>query len=84
MRRADGLTVLAAMHDLTLAAQYADRVALLTGGRLAIAGTPADVLTERTIAEHYGAHVEVIRHAGQWPAIVPVRPGRNGGAHTPS
>jgi iron complex transport system ATP-binding protein len=48
------------MHDLTLAAQYADRVLLLAEGRIVADGTPADVLTESALAEHYGASVRVL------------------------
>ena len=58
LRAADGLTLVAAMHDLTLAAQYADRVLLLDGGRVVADGAPDDVLTEEALAEHYGASVE--------------------------
>jgi iron complex transport system ATP-binding protein len=78
MRAGDGLTVITAMHDLTLAGQYADRLALLSAGRLAALGRPADVLSEDTIAQHYGARIRVIRTSGAWSAVVPVRPGRNG------
>ena len=60
LRSADGLTLVAAMHDLTLAAQYADRVLLLAEGRIVADGTPADVLTESALAEHYGASVRVL------------------------
>jgi iron complex transport system ATP-binding protein len=42
---ADGVTVLSTLHDLTLAAQYADTLLLLDGGRVAATGTPAEVLT---------------------------------------
>jgi iron complex transport system ATP-binding protein len=61
LRSADGLTLVAAMHDLTLAAQYADRVLLLAEGRIVADGTPADVLTESALAEHYGASVRVLK-----------------------
>ncbi len=60
LRSADGLTLVAAMHDLTLAAQYADRVLLLAEGRIVADGAPADVLTESALAEHYGASVRVV------------------------
>ena len=43
------------MHDLTLAAQYADRMVLLDHGRIVADGTAAEVLTEETIATHYQA-----------------------------
>ena len=56
LARGIGLTLVAAMHDLTLAAQYADRMLLLDGGRVVADGAPADVLTEALIASHYGAH----------------------------
>ena len=55
-----GLTVLATLHDLTLAGRYGDRVALLAGGRIVAEGAPAAVLTESTIATHFGARVRVI------------------------
>jgi iron complex transport system ATP-binding protein len=66
-----GLTVVAAMHDLTLAGQYADRLVLLSNGLPAAEGAPASVLTEWTIAEHYHARVDVV--AGATPAVVPRR-----------
>jgi len=60
LRDTEGLTLVAAMHDLTLAAQYADRVLLLDAGRLVADGPPADVLTEEALARHYGARVRVV------------------------
>jgi iron complex transport system ATP-binding protein len=60
LRDTEGLTLVAAMHDLTLAAQYADRVLLLDAGRLVADGVPADVLTEEALARHYGARVRVV------------------------
>jgi iron complex transport system ATP-binding protein len=59
LRATDGLTLLAAMHDLTMAAQYADRVLLLAAGRIVADGPPAAVLTEAALAEHYGASVRI-------------------------
>jgi iron complex transport system ATP-binding protein len=73
LRAEQGLTVIAAMHDLTLAGQYADRLALLVGGRLVALGAPADVLTEPAIASHYHAHVQVLSLNGSGRAVVPVR-----------
>ena len=60
LRERQGLTLVAAMHDLTLAAQYADRVLLLSRGRIVADGTPGEVLTEDALAEHYGATVRVV------------------------
>ena len=51
--------VLAAMHDLNLAATYADRLALLSGGRVVAVGAPAEVLTEAALKEVFGADVAV-------------------------
>ena len=67
-----GLTVLGAMHDLTLAGQYADRLALLDGGRLVCEGPPAEVLTEALIARHYRARVHVTEVDGV-PVVLPAR-----------
>jgi len=65
LRRDRGLTVISTMHDLTLAGQYADRLVLLDRGRVVAAGTPDDVLTERHLADYYGANVRVIHERGR-------------------
>jgi iron complex transport system ATP-binding protein len=72
LRAESGLTLVAAMHDLTLAAQYADRMLLLDGGRVAADGAPTDVLTAPVIARHYGAAIDVVP-VGDRIAIVPRR-----------
>jgi iron complex transport system ATP-binding protein len=72
--RAQGpLTVLSAMHELTLALQYADRLALLSGGRLVAVGAPAEIATESLLAEHYAADVQVIENGDGPIAVVPRR-----------
>ena len=73
LRKEQELTVIAAMHELTLAGQYADRLALLVEGRLVAVGSAAEVLTEPAISAHYGAEVKVIDLNGSGPAVVPVR-----------
>jgi iron complex transport system ATP-binding protein len=72
LRRTGGLTVFATMHDLSVAGGYADRLVLLARGRVVACGTPASVLTEEVLAEHYGARVRVIPDE-DGPLIVPVR-----------
>ena len=73
LRAESGLTLVAAMHDLTLAAQYADRMVLLDDGRIVADGGPGDVLTEHLIARHYDASIQVVDLDGRI-AIVPTRP----------
>jgi iron complex transport system ATP-binding protein len=72
LRRQDGLTVLSTLHDLTLAGQYADRLALLSAGRVAAEGPPADVLTAAALQTHYGARAQVVT-GPDGPAVLPVR-----------
>jgi iron complex transport system ATP-binding protein len=69
-----GLTVLSAMHDLTHAGQYADRLVLMDGGREVAEGAPKEVLTEQLVARHYGAEVRVIVDEDTGIAVVPLRP----------
>jgi iron complex transport system ATP-binding protein len=64
-----GLTVVATMHDLTIAGLYATRLLLLSAGRIVAEGAPAEVLTEPLIEEHYGARVRVL----EGPVVVPFR-----------
>jgi iron complex transport system ATP-binding protein len=72
LRRQDGLTVLSALHDLTLAGQYADRLALLSEGRVVAEGAPAEVLTADALRAHYGARAHVVE-GPDGPAVLPVR-----------
>ena len=72
LREESELTVVCAMHDITLAAQYADRLIVLSRGRLVAAGTPAEIATAELIAEHYGAQVRIVGEGGSL-AVVPVR-----------
>jgi iron complex transport system ATP-binding protein len=57
-----GLTVIAAMHDLNLAALYFDRLVLLKEGRVWADGAPNQVLTESGISEVFSAAVKVEQH----------------------
>ncbi|MGH3133321.1 MAG: ABC transporter ATP-binding protein [Gaiellaceae bacterium] len=72
LRGESELTLVAAMHDLTLAAQYADRMVLLDRGRIAADGVPGDVLTEATIGRHYGATIDIVPVDGR-VAVIPRR-----------
>ena len=57
-----GSTVLCALHDLNLAAQYCDRIYILEGGRVRHEGSPYDVITEDVIQEIYGVKSSVEVH----------------------
>jgi iron complex transport system ATP-binding protein len=70
--RERGLAAIAVVHDLTLAAAFADRIALLHEGRIVADGEPGAVLTEDAVARVYGIAVRVLRHpATGRPVVVP-------------
>lgn len=56
---ADGKTVVAAIHDLNLAARYCDEIVLLADGAIRAAGAPSDVLTETAIEQTFGGRALV-------------------------
>lgn len=60
-----GLTVMAALHDLNLAARYSDRVAVLSQGRFAGCGPPREMLTSELIQKVWGVQVEVVHRSGE-------------------
>jgi len=70
---ADGLAIVAAIHDLNLAARWADRVVVLTAGRILAAGPPGEVFTTDVLAVAYGTPVRVVPHPvfGS-PLVVPL------------
>ena len=57
-----GLTVLAALHDLNLAAAYCDRLYVLDAGRVVASGIPEDVLRPALLAEVFGVRAHPVRH----------------------
>jgi iron complex transport system ATP-binding protein len=73
-RLAEGkrIGVLAALHDLTLASLYCDRLILLAGGCIIAEGPPADVLTSENLERAYGAAVRLLHLEGlDRPVVLP-------------
>jgi iron complex transport system ATP-binding protein len=75
LARAENLAVLIALHDLNLAARYADRVTLLVAGEVRAAGTARQVLTAEIISMAYHLPVQVISHPfADVPLVLPDSP----------
>lgn len=72
--RVRGSTVVVVLHDLNLAARYARRLVAMKDGELVASGTPAEVLTERLLADVFDLEARVMPDpvAGT-PMVVPVR-----------
>jgi iron complex transport system ATP-binding protein len=68
-----GGTVVAVLHDLNLAASYADRIALLHRGSLAAVGDPWAVLREDVLGRVFDHPVRVLQGPGGAPLVVPER-----------
>jgi len=73
LREEHGLTVVSAMHDLTLAGLYSDRLALLHEGQCVARGAAADVLRAETLAEFYGVRVTVHHEPDGTVVVIPRR-----------
>ena len=73
LRRERHLTVLSAMHDLTLAAQFADELLLLNGGRAVAFGSPKAVLTPELIHTNFGASVRISEDAQGRVVVIATR-----------
>ena len=70
--RRDGLTVVAALHDLNLAAQYCDRLVLISDGRIYAEGTPGEVINADNIGQVYGTGSYIYTHPlSGLPAVLP-------------
>jgi iron complex transport system ATP-binding protein len=77
------LTVIVALHDLNLAAQYCDWMVMLNGGKIYAEGTPPDILTAQNIKEVYGAEVYVYPHPiNKLPITLITAGGGKGGKRT--
>ena len=65
--------VVVVVHDVSLAAAYADRIALIVEGRISALGSAADVLTREKLQAVYDVELHVIESPDGHPLVVPVR-----------
>jgi iron complex transport system ATP-binding protein len=73
--RRDGRAVIIALHDLNLAARFADRVAVLSHGQLVAEGAPSAILSPQLLARVWGIVAEVRRDASTGlPYLIPQLP----------
>ncbi|GLY05085.1 heme ABC transporter ATP-binding protein [Actinoplanes sp. NBRC 101535] len=78
-RASAGAAVIVVLHDLGLAAAYADRVCVLEAGRVRAVGDPDEVFTGELLSAVYQHPVEVMPHPRSGaPLVVPVREFRSG------
>ena len=73
LRREQGLTIISAMHDLTLAGLYADRLVLMHEGHRVAEGTAKQVLKSETLAEFYGVSARVHHEPDGTVVVIPQR-----------
>ena len=71
LARERAVGVMLASHDLNLAAAMADRAVLLEEGKVAAAGTPADVLREDVLSAVYGLPMRRLEREGGVPVVFP-------------
>ncbi|MGC0370986.1 MULTISPECIES: ABC transporter ATP-binding protein [unclassified Microbacterium] len=73
LNRQRGTTVAMVLHDLNLAARYADHLVAMAGGRVIAAGDPGDVITEETVREVFGLDSRVVPDplTGR-PMVIPI------------
>jgi len=68
-----GMTTLVTLHDLNLAARFADRILVLADGKVRAFGTAAEVLTADLIADVYGVEARVFPDVDGAPHVAPLR-----------
>jgi len=75
----EGRTVVAAIHDLDLAARYCDELRLLADGRIRAAGPPESVLTDATVEAAFDTRAAVVDHPVTGTASVTAFAGADAG-----
>ncbi|WP_194395572.1 ABC transporter ATP-binding protein [Microbacterium atlanticum] len=79
LNRTQGTTIVVVLHELNLAARYADELVIMSHGRVVAHGAPADVLTAQTVAEAFSLDALVMPDPlTGTPLVLPVP----GGAHS--
>jgi iron complex transport system ATP-binding protein len=73
LNQSKGLTVVAAIHDLNLAARYFERLAFLHNASVTVQGTPTQVLSVELLQKVYGNHIQVLHLTEQaLPIVLPL------------
>ena len=72
---AAGWAVLAILHDLNMAAMFADRILVVDRGRIVADGSPSAVITADLVARVFGVHADIGARDGV-PYVLPPRPVR--------
>jgi iron complex transport system ATP-binding protein len=81
LNRAEGTTIVVVLHELNLAARYADELVVLHEGRVVAHGAPSEVLTADVVSAAFALEAIVIPDPlTSTPLVVPLP----GGAHTPA
>lgn len=85
LNRRAGTTVAIVLHDLNLAARYADHLIAMKGGRIVAQGAPSDVVTEDNVAEVFGLQSRVIPDPiSGTPLVLPIGRHHGGPPNGPS
>jgi len=72
LAREQGVAVLAVVHDLNLAAQYADRLVMMRAGRCVLEGSAREVLTPEVLDAVYGFQARIVELPEGYPLVVPL------------
>lgn len=82
---ANGALVVAVLHDLNLAASYADRIVIMRDGQIVADGSPKETLTERLLSEVFACPIVVSTHPHRdCPLVIPLSAGADIAPSTPS
>lgn len=74
LKRERGMTIVAVIHDLNLAARFADQIIILKDGSIAAKGTPHEVITPNNLADAFRILARVIDDpVGKTPLVIPIR-----------
>ena len=74
LKKERGMTIIAVIHDLNLAARFADKIIVLRDGRVISQGSPKDVINPTNLAEGFNILARVIEDpVAKTPVVVPIR-----------
>jgi iron complex transport system ATP-binding protein len=74
LKRERGMTIVAVIHDLNLAARFADHIVILKNGSIVAKGTPHEVITPNNLADAFKILARVIDDpVGKTPLVIPIR-----------